>query len=160
MNRDRNTLAWGIFLVIAGVIFLAGTLSNYGLERLWPLFPLAIGLAFILKVVFNRENVSGLMPGSLLTVVALLLFYCNSYGWDHMVSLWPVFIIAPAVGFFALYFAGQREKSNLISGAVLAGIGILFLVANSRLGQFWPVILIVIGLVLVAANWKVQGKKE
>ncbi|MCD6116588.1 hypothetical protein J7K93_06210 [bacterium] len=160
MNKNRDTLVWGIFLVLAGIIFLAGTLSDYGLEMLWPLFPLAIGLAFIIKFIFNRKNISGLMPGSLLTVVALLLFYCNSYGWNNMENLWPVFIIAPAVGFFALYFAGQREKSNIISGSVLAGIGILFLVANSKLGQFWPVILIVIGIILVAANWKVRGEKE
>ena len=156
MNRSRDTFAWGVFLVITGTLFLISSLSSYSLEVLWPLFPLAIGVAFIIKYFFNRKSSSGLMPGFTLVVIALLLFYCNTYGWDRMEMLWPVFIIAPSAGFFALYFLGNRERSHLVSGIVLFVIGLLFLVANSEMGQYWPVILIIVGILLIASNWKVK----
>jgi len=160
MKNSRDTVAWGVFLVIIGVLFLVGNLSPYGLEFVWPFFPLAVGVAFILKYLFSRKSVAGLMPGTVLIIVSLLLLFCNIFGWYHMESLWPVFILAPAAGFFVLYLAGNKDRSNIVSGSILTGIGGVFLLAYSRFGEYWPVLLIVVGLILMASGWRVRNRAQ
>ena len=152
MEKPRETFIWGIVLVVIGTVFLIGNLSRIGMHILWPLFPLIGGLAFCVGYFYNRKNVGLLMPGSILVVISLLFFYCTIDGWVHMVNLWPVFVIAPAVGFVSLYFGGAKDSDLLIPAGILTGLGIIFFLVSYNLGEYWPILLILIGIVMIVLH--------
>ena len=149
MEHRGSNFIWGFFLIGMGIIFLIGNLSRVGMESLWPVFPLTVGLAFCVGYFYDRKNYGLLMPGSILIVVSLLFFYCNFTDWWHMETLWPVFILAPAVGFLAMYFGGAKEQGLLIPAGILSGVGIIFLFVTSGFGDYWPLFLILAGVLLI-----------
>lgn len=66
-----------------------------------------------------------------------------------METLWPVFILAPAVGFLAMYFGGAKEQGLLIPAGILSGVGVIFLFVTSGFGDYWPLFLILAGVLLI-----------
>ncbi len=159
MERKRTNLIWGVFLIVIGIIFLIGTLSSVGMGKIWPIFPLTVGLAFWVAYFHDRENPGLLMPGSILVVISILFFYCTFSDWGRMETLWPFFIIAPAVGFFAMYFGGAKDQGLLLPAGVLLGVGVIFLLLSSWLGNYWPVFVIIGGIILIALQ-RLPGKKQ
>lgn len=160
MERRGNNLIWGVFLIVMGIVFIVGNLSRVGMEALWPVFPLAVGLAFWVGYFNDRKNFGLLMPGSILVVVSLLFFYCNFLGWWRMETLWPVFILAPAVGFLAIYFGGTKDQGLLVPAGILSLVGIIFLFVSYGFGDYWPVFLIIAGIILIVVQGLPRGKRE
>lgn len=161
MDERKNTLLWGIILIIMGIIFLAGNFSRVGMEVLWPLFPLGVGIGFWIGYFKDRKNAGLVMPGSILVVVSLLFLYCSLFGWWRMETLWPFFIIAPGVGFFAMYFAGSKDENLIIPGGILMVVGLIFLFLSSGLGNYWPVFLIIAGIAYILTNgFKKESQKR
>ena len=158
MERKKSNLIWGAILIAMGVIFLIGNFSRVGMEALWPIFPLLIGVGFWSGYFRDRKNYGLLMPGSILVVVSLLFFYCNFLGWWHMETLWPVFILAPAVGFITMYFGGAKDQGLLVPAGILGAVGLIFLFLSSGFGDYWPVLLIIAGVLLIAV-WGRPGVK-
>lgn len=152
MQKPALHMGWGIFLIVVGGLFLFGNLSETGMEFLWPAFPLAVGIAFWVGFYLDRKNFGLVMPGTILTVVSLLFFYCNVFGWESMSSLWPVFILAPALGFIALYFAGTRDQGLLWPAGVMGIIGIIFIFFSAGFGDYWPIFFIVAGVLLILSS--------
>ena len=150
MEQKKNSMIWGIFLIVVGIVFLIGNVSRVGMETLWPVFPMAVGLAFWVGFVHDRKNYGLLMPGSILVIVSILFLYCSIFGWWRMETLWPVFILAPAVGFIAMYFAGAKDQGLLVPAGILSAVGIIFLFVSSGLGDYWPIFLIIGGILLMA----------
>lgn len=77
-----------------------------------------------------------------------------------METLWPVFILAPAAGFLAMYFGGTKEQGLLVPAGILSIIGIIFLFVSSGFGDYWPVFLIIAGIVLIVVQGLPGGKRE
>jgi hypothetical protein len=152
MEKPRGTFVWGILLVVIGVVFMIGNHSRVGMEKLWPIFPLIAGLTFCAGYFYNRKNVGLLMPGSIFVVIGLLFFYCTFAGWHHMANLWPLFLIAPATGFVAIYFGGMKDKDLLIPAGILTGLGIIFLFITHDLGDYWPILMILAGILLIVLH--------
>jgi hypothetical protein len=48
-----------------------------------------------------------------------------------------------------MYLLGQREKGMLIPASILTGLGILFMLSKTGVMRYWPVILIIIGIILI-----------
>ena len=153
MERSSQHLVWGILLIILGVVFLLGNLSEVSMARLWPVFPLVVGLGFWIAYFENRQNAGILMPGSILVVTSLLFFYCNLTSWSEMELLWPVFVLAPAVGFIAMYLGGNRDRSLLFPAGILILIGIIFLSISHGLSEYWPILLIIAGAGLILSQY-------
>ena len=160
MESKRHNMIWGIFLILVGVIFIIGNFSRVGMEMLWPVFPMAVGLAFWIGYFHDRKNFGLLMPGSILVIVSLLFFYCNFVGWWHMETLWPIFMLAPAVGFVAMYLGGAKDQGLLIPASILTALALIFLFVSSGLGDYWPVFLIIAGILLIAFKGLPCRKKE
>jgi hypothetical protein len=158
MEQRKGNFIWGLLLIGMGIIFLIGNMSRIGMESLWPVFPLVVGLAFWVGYFHDRKNYGLLMPGSILVVVSLLFFYCNFMGWWHMEILWPVFILAPAVGFVAMYFGGPKDQGLLVPAGILSAVGLIFLFISTGFEDYWPLFLIVAGVVLILARG-LPGKK-
>jgi hypothetical protein len=159
MAKQNNSLVWGSFLVLTGAVLLVANLSTFDVGDYWPVFIVLGGLAFGVGYLLDRRNYGLLMPASILLVIGLLFLYCSLFEWDAMENLWPVFILAPAVGFIAMYFGGEREKGLLIPAGILSVIGLLFLFMSSGLGDFWPLFLIAAGVLLIAMDM-VSRKKN
>jgi len=154
--ENKARLTPGIILIVLGIIFFLINLDILSMRTLWPGFVLIIGLGFLCSYFASRRNYGLLMPGSILTIIGLLFFYCAFCGWDAMAYLWPIFLIAPAVGLFLMYVFGRRETGLLIPSGILAVLGIIFLSLSPETGVFWPVLLIIMGLIIVILGQRGQ----
>ena len=114
---------------------------------------LAPGVAFIVMFFRERTNYGLLMPGTILTVIGLLFFACTMNGWDQMQHLWPLFIMAPGLGFVMMYMFGKQERGLLIPAGILIGLGLIFLLEATESEYLWPIVLILAGL-LFLVRWK------
>lgn len=157
IKNDRFFM--GITLIVLGIVFLFVNLSHVSMSKFWPIFPLVVGGAMIFGYFKNRENVGFLMPGSILIIISILFFYCAAAGWDHMSDLWPVFIIAPAAGFVAMYFGGTRDRGLLVPASILGIVGAVFIAINLNFSNFLPIVMIIIGIILVLTQL-LPSKKE
>jgi len=138
-------VVWGILLVFAGIFFLAVRYapSNVG-QFGWPFFVLVSGLVLIL-IGATVKNVSGLLvPGAVVTVVALILAVQNTFGlWASWSYAWA--LVAP--GSFGLGAAllglARHDHKQTEDGfrAMLVGVAMFFV-----FGVFFEGILHVSGL--------------
>jgi len=167
--RSRNFIP-GLLLIVLGAIFLAGNLGAFEFWEYWPVIIILLGVAFFGIWLRERPNYGLLMPASVLTITGILFLYCQINGWYYLEDLWPVFMLAPGVGFFLMYFFGEQEGGLLIPGSTLMVLGLLFMSGNRWVGYWWPVILIVIGVLLLlrppktwsveSAGWSSPGDDE
>ena len=149
----RNAGA-GILLIAIGGLLILSNLGLVDVFSFWPLLIVALGVAFFLMWVKNRGNYGLLMPFAVLTTAGLLFLYCNYEGWWRMQDLWPVFLVAPGVGFILMYALGEQEQGLLIAGTINMVIGTVFLSANPWSGRWWPVLLIVAGIIILLGGPK------
>ncbi len=144
----------GILIIILGVILLLGKFGVFGfLGNLWPLFVLIPGLLFHFFF-FARMLPSGvLIPGGILTVYALMFFYCNVFGWHAMGYLWPGFILGVAIGLYEFYlFSVDHPRGALLASLIVGGISVVFFGFTLLLAggvYFIAVALIAVGLYLI-----------
>lgn len=148
-KHPRRSIVPGIVLVLLGVFFLFTNYAGIELERVWPVFVIVPGLVFLVMAFVNRDNFGLIMPGTVLLSVGGVFLACEAYGWFMMASLWPVFILAPGVGFFLMFLFGKREQGFLIPAVILTAVGILFFLTESGYAHLWPLLLILIGVILL-----------
>ncbi|MCK6562206.1 hypothetical protein HUU39_21275 [candidate division KSB1 bacterium] len=150
---NRSSLVAGGLLIVLGLAFLAGNVVKLYWEEWWPLWLIAGGVLFLLPYLSNRRYYGFLMPAAILITQGLLFLYCTwGNRWDHMGSLWPIFILGPGLGFLLMYFLGEHERGLLIPGIILTGMAAIFLIIFgpfSELRDYWPVVLILVGLYLI-----------
>ena len=158
----RSDMVIGVGLVILGILFLSENFGyiEFDFQNVWPVFVILAGAGFWIGYYQDRKNYGLLMPGTILIIYGLLFFYCSAQGWYLMTDLWPIFILGPGIGFFMMYLMGEQEKSMLIPASILSGIAILFLISHSGFWRYWPVALIIVGIVLMLRNRVKGGEKR
>jgi hypothetical protein len=149
----RNAGA-GLLLIAVGGLLLLSNLGFLDIFGFWPLLIVVVGLAFFLMWVKDRGNYGLLMPFAVLTITGLLFLYCEYEGWWRMQDLWPVFVLAPGVGFILMYALGEKDKGLLVPGTILLATGTVFLSLNRWSGPWWPVILILAGIIILLVGPK------
>ncbi len=149
MSPSRKSVVPGILLIVLGIIFLLPNVTPIRMHELWPFFILGLGIYFFILFFTDRSNFGLLMPASVLTVMGLLFLYCAAAGWQAMNMLWPLFIIGPGIGFFLMYALGKKERGLLIPAFILTGLGCIFLMGTAGAEDYWPIILILIGALLL-----------
>jgi len=178
--RNRGPVYVGILLVLFGAIFLVAQLGEsvsdvlrlrLGWAVMWPFLILLAGLAFLLPLLIwwdRRQEVVGLvMPGSIITMNGLILLYQNTVrdfgSWSY---LWPLELVAVAIGLLLLYLLGNRDRGLLVAMGIVGGIGLVFLVVFSSafggglLRFVAPVVLITIGLLTVLTSLSKRAPQE
>ena len=153
-SAKMKSLFPGVALILLGIIFLLPNFTSLRWQEIWAVFVLAPGIWFFLLFADDRAKVGLLMPASVVTVTGALLLYCSLTGWSSMEDLWPLFIMAPGLGFLLMYLLGKKEPGLLVPAAILLLIGLLFLVRWDFQEYFWPVLLIGIGLFLLLRRGK------
>lgn len=160
-NSKKGSLTGGLILVGIGVGLLLSQLTH--LE--W-LFPLALGLAFLIAGIMTRK--AGLIiPGGIIGGVGLGVIAVDNawFAPENSTASGGVFLLAFSIGWFLItvlskLFTDETQIWALIPGGIMALIGTLVLMGEmglkilEQIGFFWPVILIVIGLAILFGWWK------
>src|SRR6266545_3595233 len=158
--RNAGSSVLGIVFVVIGLfallVVLTGTdLTQYG----WPLF---IG--------FVRVGAGATIPGGILSVLGVVLAYCNSTNdWPFLAYGWA--LVAPGGVGLGIYLQAlrDRDQGELRTGRTLLFIGVMifligFVLFESILGisgrdyfgpigkAALPVLLIVVGVVLLVRS--------
>ena len=151
MNVNTKSLVAGIILIAFGAIILGDNLGFYFLswDMFWPWFLIIGGVLFLVGWMTDREKYGLLMPASILLVYGFMFLYSAYDGWWHMDRLWPYFLIGPGLGFLLMYFLGKKESGLLIPASILLGLGVIFLMSEGTGRFFWPIIIIIVGIILL-----------
>lgn len=152
----------GLALVLLGLIFL---FENFGIiefdfSRMWPLIVILAGSGFWIGFFRSRKDSGLILPGTILLVYGFLFLFCALYGWWYMENLWPGFLFGPGLGFVLMYLFGEKEVGLLIPGSILLGLSIIFFLRYSVILDYWPLILIAVGLYLIYKHSKSKGESE
>ena len=166
----RRTIFLPLVLILVGVWFLAGNLGVRlpGMDAMWPIFPLGAGLLFLSGYLFNRRDPGLLFVGLAAALIGAFFFLFtlrlplpvagmqDGVRWSDMDQLWPTFVVIGGMSFVALFLAEPERPWALFSlGAIAVVVGcIAFLFTLGRLSgdigrqlaQFWPILLILVGV--------------
>jgi hypothetical protein len=118
----------GLGLVGLGIFFLLGQVFHLDIWGfLWPFFIIVPGLLFFAGMVALGKNGAALaVPGSIVTMVGMILFYQNVTGhWASWAYAW--LLIFPTATGLGIAIAGlwSDEPKTVHSGTKMAGIGLL-----------------------------------
>ncbi len=161
-SSSKVTLVFGALLLGLGALFLAaqfigGSVWSY----LWPVFVLLAGGAFFTGMLLGGKPVSGLaIPGSIITMIGLILLIQNSFGlWHTWSYAWALIVAAVGIGLY-IHGAYSGDDTTRRVGTQLTAFGaVLFLVfgaffelgaallgRQSASGIVWAVALIAAGV--------------
>jgi len=165
--KHRSGIVGGIILVLLGVFFLAKQLVPEYFQFLdWTVVIIGLGVLFFLWAVI--AGTGGLaVPGAILTGIGAIFFYQNQTGnwesWSFVWALIPAFI---GVGIIIGGIIDRKFERAFGDGLTLIIIsGIFFFAFGSFFGlqhdllQYWPVLLILLGLISIV-RVAFSGKKQ
>jgi hypothetical protein len=155
MTKQQQTALWtGLGLIGLGVALILA--QFIGWDRVWPLFPLLGGLAFLVGYVASGFHESGFVFVGVLATLLGLFFFGFSLGfweWANMRRLWPVFPLIGGIAFVALFVAERaRDGGTLGVGCAavivgVAGLGVTYGYVGASIWRLWPLLLIVAGVI-------------
>ena len=168
--RGGGSSALGIVLVVIGVFALVVVLSGTDLTQYgWPLFIIIPGLT-LLVIGFMSLGAGATIPGGILSVLGVVLAYCNSTNdWPFLAYGWA--LVTPGGVGLGIYLQALRDRDQheLRTGRTLLFIGLMifligFVLFESILGisgrdyfgpigkAALPVLLIVVGVILLVRS--------
>mgnify|MGYP006278720701 CR=1 FL=1 len=139
-NNSRH-LGLGIILILVGVIFLLRNLDIVRIYNWWPIILLLIGVAFFVGWMRDRQQSGMLLPAGIFLVLGVQFLFLH--------ASWPIYLLAPAAGFWLMYFLGERDVGLLVPASVLTVIALVFWLEDSFLAEWWPALLIILGVILL-----------
>jgi hypothetical protein len=168
MEREtRWRVILAIILVLAGLyLFTVQFFPQLGIISLspsnWPLLIVGVGAAFLVAALVTWTP--GLMvPAAIIGGLGAIMFWQNATGnWASWAYAWALFPVFAGFGIFLMHAMQGNLREGLVTGGWLILIGLtLFIVFGSffggigALGQYWPLVLIVLGVVLLAQGlWR------
>ena len=157
MDRTRRSgIVGGLFLILLGAVLLVGQLvpSLWGWvnEWSWPLIVVAVGVfLLILGIVSAAPGMT--VPASIVSGIGLLLWWQNATGnWASWAYAWTLIPGFAGIGTFLMGLwtgEGRRMREGawaVLTSLILFAIFASFLGGPAVLGQYWPALLILLGL--------------
>jgi hypothetical protein len=163
MSRRRNSLVPGLVLVGLGLVLLVNRLEWAEVRwfHIYPLILIALGVSSALSI-RGRGNSQGIFPTFFFLTIGIF-FVLRNYGLIprlYVGEFWPIFLIAPGLGLIATFLFVPSEWRMLIPGGALVVFGCLLMadklgyVEIYRLWDYWPVLLIALGLSIFFKGYK------
>ncbi len=168
----RSSVIYGVLLIFFGaqLVFYRAFLPLFGLEtgngRLWPLLLANAGLIMVLAPFSARQHrgLGGLfIPGiPIMMISSMLLLASITDWWGLWAYLWPMIIIALAMGFVAA--AGWMRNVWFLIPATIIGMNGLAFQFCAATGMWevwaaiWPIELLAVGAALLLVNFWVHSK--
>jgi len=158
----RNSSFIGLIMISIGVIVLllralfGIRLLEFNTSDFWVFIVLLFGLSFEFAFFLTGRYPGLLIPGGIITTIALLFMFEVATDWHFARYTWPIYILSVSVGLIQMHFFSKREKGLLIAGGVVGGIGLFFFACNLlsgisgiiRPGLFIPIAMICGGIAL------------
>ena len=159
MDQGRRTgLVAGLVMILIGVWFLAvqviPALRGFGFH--WPLIIIGVGVfLFLLGLVTRSPALS--IPAFIVGGIGGLLYWQFMTGrwgsWNYAWALIPGFV---GLGMIVAGLLGEKRSEMLRGGVTLLVISLIlfavfaaFLGNTFGLGQYWPILLVVLGVFLL-----------
>ena len=149
---DKKMVLAGAALIALGFgsLLFAGVLAALGIRlvefalRFWPLLVMAVGLAFVAPPLRakGQPGLGGLfIPGVPILVTGSILLLASVFdAWSIWAWLWPMELLALAVGFMAAAVY-MREVGLVIPATIIGANGALFqFCAVTGLWGWWSVL--------------------
>ena len=158
-RRRRSSLATGLVLILIGaLIFATQLVPGWETWFQWPLF--IVGIGAVLLVIGLLTRVPGLaVPACIVGGIGGLLYYQNVTGdWDSWAYAWALIPGFVGVGVIVAGVLGGRFRKPLREGGQLILISLVMflafgsflgLIGLGPLGQYWPVLLIALGVLIL-----------
>jgi hypothetical protein len=162
--EKRGSIIGGLILISVGLLFLLLQASpelaaQINLELQWPLIIVGVGFLFLVGAVLGTASLA--VPGMIIGGIGALLYYQNLTGnwasWAYAWALIPGFV---GLGVILMGLLDSSERSQIRGGVTLIIISlILFAIFGGFLGglgifaKFWPVLLILAGILILLRNW-------
>ena len=158
-RRRRSSLATGLVLILIGaLIFAAQFVPGWESWFQWPLF--IVGIGAVLFIIGLLTRVPGLaVPACIVGGIGGLLYYQNVTGdWDSWAYAWALIPGFVGVGVIVAGILGGRFRKPLREGGQLILISLVMflafgsflgLIGLGPLGQYWPVLLIALGVLIL-----------
>ena len=164
MEENRRPILWGLALIVIGALSLSNALGVtwLSMERLWPIWPIVGGVLALVNALRSEPREPGGVWFGTLAILCGLFFFYFTLGmgeWGEMSTLWPVFVLIAAFAWFVAWLFDRTQVSNLVAAliaSVVAGLGVYW--ASGRLDEslglrlldWWPALLIVLGVGMIA----------
>lgn len=164
-RQNRSSLALGVILILAGLWFLVGQIFpalNLWLDgaNSWPFF--VIGAGVVIGVIALLTGAPGLLvPACIVGGIGGLLYWQNSTGnWASWAYTWALIPGFAGVGVLLSGLMGRHPRQSwgeglgmIITSLALFFIFGAFLGGPNLLGDYWPVLLILLGLWTLLRPW-------
>jgi hypothetical protein len=141
-NRSITGLVFGVIFIALGILFFLGRYFVIGSwSNLWPLIIIGAGLAFFIGMIAGGKELGGLaIPGSIVTVIGLILLFMNFTGqWAAWSFAWALIIFAVGIGILINgYWSGQPALRKNGLDTMLTGLA-LFLIFGIIMGFVFSV---------------------
>jgi hypothetical protein len=162
--RHRGSLVLAGLLILGGVYLLLGEVGVAipGWDVIWPVFPLACGLALLAGYALGWQRDPGkvfLGTAAALVGAAFLFVTLGPLEYADLATWWPAFVLIGGFAFMAQWAAARfRDWNALFLGLfalVIGGAGLIVALdllgpeTSQMLPSLWPVLLIVIGLMVL-----------
>ena len=170
MNKERRTSIIGgaLLIIIGGVLFAAQILPDF-LPNIWdtiswPWAIIGIGLfLFALGAALGEPGLA--VPAIIVGGIGGILTYQDYTGhWESWSYLWTLIPGFVGFGIMLMNLLGGKGKDSYKDGGTLILISLMLLAVFGSFfgaigigGKYWPVLLILLGLVLMG---KTLFKKE
>ena len=151
-ENQKNNYIFGIALIVFGLLILLYNVGVLHLRHWWPLILVALGVAFLVGW-FNDRNQTGLLlPGAILVILGFQFWFLHAG--------WQIYVLAPAVGFWLMYFLGPKDAGLLIPAIILTLVAVVFWFEGTPYYEYWPVLFIVAGIILILIPGERKGSKK
>ncbi len=165
-HRTRTSIVGGLLLILLGLFFLAyqvlpGLPSWLRVEMGWPLIVVAVGAGLLVfGLLVGAPGMA--IPACIVAGIGLILYWqnvTNNYeSWAYVWTLIPGFVGVGTI--LNGLLGGGRLRDALEGGFWLILISLVmfaifgsFLGGMTLFGQYWPALLILLGLVVLVRSF-------
>jgi len=154
--QGAGFLVPGGTLLTIGATLMLGQMFPFLDKFIWPAYIAAPAVGLFLLYLFGERSPGLLVPVGILMTISATCFLSSLLNlWG---VLWPGFILAPAVGLFLLYLAGNRQPGLLVPVFIIGGISLVFF-SISAFGFIGGYFKYIVGGILILAGIRVILKK-
>lgn len=164
-QANRGRIIGAVVLIALGLYFFAiqffPALRVLAINQTtWPLIIVGVGVALLVGALLFWIP-SLMIPASVVGGLGALLLWQNSTdNWSSWAYAWTIFPMLTGIGIFLMNLMQGYLRRGLTAGGTLFLIGLaMFLIFGSffgalgLLGQFWPLLLIVLGVFVLGQSF-------
>ncbi len=164
MSNSKASIVPGILIILLGSVLFVHEMDWFHFDwyNLYPLIFLLMGAALILISILDRNH-NPMFWGTILLLLGVL-FLMRNYGYLNYFSfreVWPVFLIIIGLAFVTSFLLRPNDLGMLIPAGflIIPGSALLlrklhFWAAYEYVANFWPLLIVLVGVVIVVKSLK------